>query len=96
GDTGSQSIGGVIAITSILLKQEILIAIAGGLFFIEALSVLIQVLYFRLTGGKRIFKMAPLHHHFEKSGSHEVKITIRFWIVSLIFSLIALGMVKIK
>lgn len=96
GDTGSQSIGGVIAITSILLKQEILIAIAGGLFFIEALSVLIQVLYFRATGGKRIFKMAPLHHHFEKSGIHEVKITIRFWIVSLIFSLIALGMVKIK
>ncbi len=96
GDTGSQSIGGVIAISSILLKQEILIAVAGGLFFIEALSVLIQVIYFRLTGGKRIFKMAPLHHHFEKSGLHEAKITTRFWIISLIFSLIALGMVKIK
>jgi len=96
GDTGSQTIGGVIAISSILLKQEILIAIAGGLFFLEAMSVLIQVVYFRLTNGKRVFKMAPLHHHYEKLGLHESKITIRFWILSFIFSMIALGMVKIK
>ncbi|MDI6851306.1 MAG: phospho-N-acetylmuramoyl-pentapeptide-transferase [bacterium] len=96
GDTGSQTIGGIIAVSSVLLKQEILIIIAGGLFVIEALSVLIQVIYFRATRGKRIFKKAPYHHHFEELGMHEAKITVRFWIISLIFSLIALGMVKIK
>lgn len=96
GDSGSQSIGGIIAISSVLLKQEILIIIAGGLFVIEALSVFLQIVYFRATGGKRIFRKAPLHHHFEEEGKHEVKITIRFWIISLVFSIIALGMIKIK
>ncbi len=96
GDTGSQSIGGIIAISSILLKQEFLIIIASGLFVIEALSVLIQVIYFRTTGGKRVFRKAPLHHHYEEGGMPETKIVTRFWIVSLIFSLIALGMIKIK
>jgi phospho-N-acetylmuramoyl-pentapeptide-transferase len=96
GDTGSQTIGGVIAVSSVLLKQEILIIIAGGLFVIEALSVLIQVIYFRTTGGKRVFRRAPYHHHFEEMGMHEAKITVRFWIISLICSLLALGMVKIK
>lgn len=96
GDTGSQSIGGIIAISSVLLKQEILILIAGGLFILEAFTVFTQILFFRITGGKRIFRKAPFHHHFEEMGDHEVKITIRFWILSLIFSLIALGMIKIK
>ena len=101
GDTGSQMIGGVFGIVAILTKQEILLAIAGGLFVLEALSVLLQVGYFRYTRrkygeGKRIFKMAPLHHHFEKIGWPEPKIVVRFWIISALFSILALATLKIR
>ena len=84
GDTGSQSLGGSLAIISILLKQEFVLAIAGGLFVIEALSVSIQVIFFKFTK-KRFFRMAPLHHHYEKKGLAEQKIVIRFWIIAIIY-----------
>ena len=95
GDTGSQSLGGSLAVISILLKQEFVLAIAGGLFVIEAISVSIQVVYFRFTK-KRFFLMAPLHHHYEKKGIPEPKIVIRFWIVGFIFCLLALSLLKIR
>ena len=96
GDTGSQSLGATLAVTSILLKQEFVLAIAGGLFVIEAFSVMIQVFYFKSTKGKRFFLMAPLHHHFEKSGLSEQKVVIRFWIISFLFCLLALSLLKIR
>ncbi len=96
GDTGSQSLGASLAVTSILLKQEIVLAVAGGLFVIEAISVMLQVSYFKITKGKRLFLMAPLHHHFEKKGLSEQKIVIRFWILSFLFCLLALSLLKIR
>ena len=96
GDTGSQSLGASLAVTSILLKQEIVLAVAGGLFVIETISVMLQVTYFKLTKGKRLFLMAPLHHHYEKKGISEQKIVIRFWILSFLFCLLALSLLKIR
>jgi len=96
GDTGSQALGGALASLAILTKQEILLAVAGGVLVLETLSVALQIWYFRLTGGKRLFLMAPLHHHFEKLGWHENKIVVRFWIMSLLFSLLALATLKIR
>ena len=96
GDTGSQSLGASLAVTSILLKQEIVLAIAGGVFVIETLSVMIQVTYFKLSKGKRIFLMAPLHQHYEQKGLSEQKIVIRFWILSFLFCLLALSLLKIR
>jgi phospho-N-acetylmuramoyl-pentapeptide-transferase len=96
GDTGSLSMGGVLGILSVISKHEILLAIAGGLFVIETLSVIIQVYYFKFTGGKRFFLMAPIHHHFEKAGWSESKVVIRFWIISLVFALIALTSLKLR
>ena len=96
GDTGSQSLGASLAVTSILLKQEIVLAVAGGLFVIEAISVMLQVSYFKITKGKRLFLMAPLHHHYEKKGLSEQKIVIRFWILSFLFCLLALSLLKIR
>jgi phospho-N-acetylmuramoyl-pentapeptide-transferase len=96
GDTGSQSLGASLAVTSILLKQEFVLAIAGGLFVIETLSVMIQVIFFKLTKGSRFFLMAPLHHHYEKKGLSEQKIVIRFWIISFLFCLLALSLLKIR
>ena len=96
GDTGSQSLGASLAVTSILLKQEIVLAVAGGLFVIETISVMLQVTYFKFTNGKRLFLMAPLHHHYEKKGLSEQKIVIRFWILSFLFCLLALSLLKIR
>ncbi len=96
GDTGSQAIGGALGIVSILTKQEFLLAVAGFLFVMEALSVIIQVFYFKKSGGKRIFKKAPLHHHFEELGWSENKIVVRFWIISAIFAVIAISTLKIR
>ena len=96
GDTGSQSLGASLAVTSILLKQEIVLAVAGGLFVIETLSVMLQVTYFKFSKGKRFFLMAPLHHHYEKKGLSEQKIVIRFWILSFLFCLLALSLLKIR
>ncbi len=96
GDTGSLALGGFLGVVSILTKQEIILSIAGGIFVIEALSVIIQVSYFKMTKGKRIFKMAPIHHHYEKEGLPETKVVIRFWILSLMFTIIALISFKIR
>lgn len=95
GDTGSLAIGGALGGLSVIIKQEFTLAIIGGLFVIEAVSVMLQVWYFRTTG-KRIFLMAPIHHHFEKKGWSESTVVIRFWIISIIFALIGLTTLKIR
>ncbi|MEO2068235.1 MAG: phospho-N-acetylmuramoyl-pentapeptide-transferase [Desulfurobacteriaceae bacterium] len=101
GDVGSLSLGSLLGLIAIIIKGEFILAIAGGVFVLETLSVIIQRYYFKYTKkkygeGKRIFKMAPLHHHFEKMGWEEPKITVRFWIISIILALIALSMLKIR
>ena len=96
GDVGSLAMGGALGTLAVLSKHELLLVIVGGLFVIEALSVLLQVSYFKISGGKRIFKMAPLHHHFEKKGWSEPKVTIRFWIVAVILALLSLSTLKIR
>jgi len=96
GDTGSLSLGAIVGTVAILIKQEILLVSVGGAFVIEALSVILQIIYFRRTGGKRLFRMAPLHHHFELKGLSEPKIVVRFWIVGLIFLMLALSTLKVR
>ena len=96
GDVGSLSLGGTLGAIATITKQEFLLVIVGGLFVMEALSVILQVGYFKMTGGKRIFLMAPFHHHFEKKGWPESKVVIRFWIVSIILGLIALATLKLR
>ena len=95
GDTGALAIGGVIGIIAICCKQELLLAVVGGVFVLEAASVILQVLSFRLTG-KRIFAMSPLHHHFELSGWKENTVIVRFWILSAIFALLGLATLKLR
>ncbi|MFK5998357.1 MAG: phospho-N-acetylmuramoyl-pentapeptide-transferase [Rhodobacterales bacterium] len=95
GDTGSLALGGALGAIAISTKHEIVLGIVGGLFVIEALSVIIQVLYFKKTG-KRVFLMAPIHHHFEKKGWSEPQIVIRFWIISLVLALIGLATLKLR
>lgn len=95
GDTGSLALGGALGAIAVATKHEIVLAIVGGLFVVEALSVIIQVLYFKRTG-KRVFLMAPIHHHFEKKGWAEPQIVIRFWIISLILALIGLATLKLR
>lgn len=95
GDTGSLSLGGLLGAVSVIAKHEIVLAIIGGLFVIETLSVIIQVYYFKMTG-RRVFLMAPIHHHFEKKGWSEPTIVIRFWIISVIFALIGLSTLKLR
>jgi phospho-N-acetylmuramoyl-pentapeptide-transferase len=95
GDVGSLSLGGAIATVAVIIKQEILLFFIGGIFVVEALSVILQVGSFKLRG-KRIFRMAPLHHHFEQIGWHESKIIIRFWIAALVFALFSLSTLKLR
>jgi phospho-N-acetylmuramoyl-pentapeptide-transferase len=95
GDTGSLALGGALGAIAVCIKHEIVLGIVGGLFVVEALSVIIQVLYYKTTG-KRVFLMAPIHHHFEKKGWGEAQIVIRFWIISLILALIGLATLKIR
>lgn len=95
GDTGSMALGGALGIVSVLTKHEIVLAIIGGVFVMEALSVIAQVFYFKKTG-KRVFLMAPIHHHFEKKGWKEPTIVIRFWIISFIFGVLGLLTLKIR
>ncbi len=95
GDTGSLALGSSLGSTAIMVKHEIVLAIVGGLFVLETLSVIIQVISFKLTG-KRIFMMAPLHHHFEKKGWAESTIVIRFWIITIVLALIGLSTLKIR
>ena len=101
GDTGSLSLGGIIAVVAILIRKELLIPILCGVFLIENLSVILQVGYFKYSKkkygiGKRIFKMAPLHHHFQKSGLHESKIVTRFWIVGIMLAIITIVTLKLR
>ncbi len=95
GDTGSLSLGAAIGVTSIIIRQELLLVLVGGLFVVEAMSVIIQVSSFRLRG-KRVFKMAPIHHHFELKGWAESKVIIRFWIIAILFSLLSLSSLKLR
>ncbi len=95
GDTGSLSLGGSLGAVGIITKHEIVLAITGGLFVLEALSVMVQVISFKMTG-KRIFKMAPIHHHFEKKGWPESTVVIRFWIISIILAMIGLATLKLR
>jgi phospho-N-acetylmuramoyl-pentapeptide-transferase len=95
GDVGSLAIGGAIGSVAVLAKQEILLALVGGLFVLEALSVIIQVASFKMTG-RRVFRMAPLHHHFELQGWAEPKIIVRFWILSILFALLSLSTLKLR
>ena len=95
GDTGSLSIGGMIGVVAICCKQELLLIVVGGVFVIEAVSVILQVMSFKLTG-KRIFVMSPLHHHFELTGWKENTVIVRFWILSIIFALLGLATLKLR
>lgn len=95
GDTGSLCLGGLLGLTAVFIKQELILFILGGIFVAEALSVMIQVSVFRRTG-KRFFRMAPLHHHFELGGLAETKVTIRFWIVGIILAIIAIASLKLR
>lgn len=96
GDVGSLSLGGVLAILALVVKKEMLFFIIGGVFILEEVSVILQVLYFKATKGKRIFRMAPLHHHFELSGWKETKVVMRFWILGGLFAIVALSTLKIQ
>jgi phospho-N-acetylmuramoyl-pentapeptide-transferase len=96
GDTGSLALGGALGAVAVATKHEIVLAIVGGLFVLEACSVMIQIAYFKATGGKRIFLMAPIHHHFEKLGWKESTVVIRFWIISVVLAIIGLATLKIR
>jgi phospho-N-acetylmuramoyl-pentapeptide-transferase len=96
GDVGALALGSTLGTVSIIIKQEFLLAIVGGIFVMEALSVILQVGFFKVSGGKRIFLMAPFHHHFEKKGWVEPKVVVRFWIVSIILGLMALATLKLR
>ena len=91
GDTGSIALGALLGTVAVMCKQEILLAIVGGVFVMETLSVMIQVLYFKKTGGKRFFKMAPIHHHFEQLGWNETCVVVRFWVIGFILAVIGLS-----
>ena len=96
GDTGSLFLGGGIGLVALCVKQELLLLIVGGLFLVEVVSVLLQVASFRLRGGKRILRMAPLHHHFELAGWAEPKVVVRFWIVAVMLALVAMSSLKVR
>ena len=109
GDTGSLTLGGIIAVFAVLIHKELLLPVLCALFYIEDLSVMIQVAYFRLTHGKRVFKMTPLHHHFQKEAGtvqaliqkplmpvHEGKIVVRFWIIGIILAALTFVTLKIR
>lgn len=96
GDVGSLSLGGILGMAALIAKQELILIIVGGLFVMEALSVIIQVGYFKLTRGRRVFRMAPLHHHFELKGWPEPKVIVRFWIIAIILAMIGLSTLKIR
>jgi phospho-N-acetylmuramoyl-pentapeptide-transferase len=95
GDTGSLALGGLLGTIAVATKHELVLAIVGGLFVLEAVSVIVQVVSFKLTG-KRVFMMAPLHHHFEKKGWTEPQIVIRFWIISIVLALAGLSTLKLR
>lgn len=96
GDVGSLSLGGALGTLAVLTKQEILLAIVGGVFVVETISVIFQVGWFKVSNGKRIFRMAPIHHHFELKGWAEPKVIVRFWIITIILALVAVSTLKLR
>ena len=96
GDVGALGLGGAIGMLAVLTKNELVLLIVGGLFAVEALSVIIQVGSYKLRDGKRVFRMAPIHHHYELKGWEEPKIIVRFWLVSVLLALMALGTLKLR
>jgi len=96
GDVGALALGGALGTVALATKQEVLLAVVGGLFVVEALSVIIQVSFFKVSNGKRVFRMAPLHHHFELKGWPEPKVIVRFWIIAIILGLVALSALKLR
>lgn len=96
GDVGALALGGSLGMVAVLAKQELVLVIAGGVFVLETVSVLIQRYYFKFTGGKRFFRMAPIHHHFELKGWPETVVVVRFWIISIVCGLVALSTLKIR
>jgi len=96
GDVGSLSLGAVLGTVALITKQEVVLILVGGLFVFEALSVIFQVVYFKLTGGQRIFRMAPIHHHFELKGWPEPKVIVRFWIIAIILALFSISTLKLR
>ena len=95
GDTGSLALGGMLGAIAVAVKHEIVLAIVGGLFVMEAFSVIVQVASFKLTG-KRVFKMAPIHHHFEQLGWSEPQVVVRFWIIAFVLALLGLTTLKVR
>jgi phospho-N-acetylmuramoyl-pentapeptide-transferase len=95
GDVGSMSLGGAIGTVAVLIKQELLLLFIGGIFVVEALSVIVQVVSFKVWG-KRVFLMAPIHHHFELMGWKEPKVVVRFWILGVVFALFSLTTLKLR
>ena len=96
GDVGALSIGAALGTVAIITRQEIVLFIMGGVFVAETMSVMLQVLYFKATGGKRIFRMAPLHHHYELGGWKESQVVIRFWIITMMLVLFGLSTLKLR
>ncbi len=95
GDTGSLALGGMLGAISVAIKHEIVLAIVGGLFVMEAVSVIVQVVSFKTTG-KRVFRMAPIHHHFEQLGWSESQVVVRFWIIAFMLALVGLTTLKVR
>jgi len=95
GDTGSLALGGLLGTIAVAIKHEIVLAIVGGLFVVEALSVIVQVVSYKLTG-RRVFKMAPIHHHFEQLGWSEPQVVVRFWIIAFVLALVGLSTLKLR
>jgi len=96
GDVGSLPLGGILGIVAVITKHEILLILVGGIFVIEALSVILQVLFFKVSNGHRIFRMAPIHHHFELKGWPEPKVIVRFWIIAILLGLLSLSTLKLR
>jgi phospho-N-acetylmuramoyl-pentapeptide-transferase len=96
GDVGSLPLGAVLGTVAVMTKQEIVLILVGGIFVVETLSVIFQVAYFKMTGGRRIFRMAPLHHHFELKGWPEAKVTVRFWIIAIVLALLSISTLKLR
>ena len=96
GDVGSLPLGAVLGTVAVITKQELVLILVGGIFVVETLSVIFQVAYFKITGGQRIFRMAPIHHHFELKGWAESKVTVRFWIIAIILALLSVSTLKLR
>ena len=96
GDVGALALGGVLGTAALATKQEILLVLVGGLFVVEAVSVILQVGFFKVTNGRRIFRMAPIHHHFELKGWPEPKVIVRFWIIAIVLGILSLSTLKLR